>query len=95
MRLLILTQYYPPEIGAPQNRLHELAVRLIAAGIEVEVLTAIPNYPKMEVFEEYRGGKIKEETIDGINVYRAKIFVSKSKGIIARLLNYFSFVWTS
>ncbi len=59
MRLLILTQYYPPEIGAPQNRLHELAVRLKAAGIEVEVLTAMPNYPKMEVFEEYRGGKIK------------------------------------
>ena len=95
MRLLILTQYYPPEIGAPQNRLHELAVRLKAAGVDVEVLTAMPNYPKMEVFEEYRGGKIKEEEIDGINVYRAKIFVSKSKGIIARLLNYFSFVWTS
>lgn len=95
MRLLILTQYYPPEIGAPQNRLHELAVRLKAAGVDVEVLTAMPNYPKMEVFEEYRGGKIKEETIDGINVYRAKIFVSRSKGIIARLLNYFSFVWTS
>lgn len=95
MRLLILTQYYPPEIGAPQNRLHELAVRLKAAGVDVEVLTAMPNYPKMEVFEEYREGKIKEETIDGINVFRAKIFVSKSKGIIARLLNYFSFVWTS
>ena len=95
MRLLILTQYYPPEIGAPQNRLHELAVRLKAAGIEVEVLTAMPNYPKMEVFEEYRGGKIKEEIIDGINIYRTKIFVSRSKGIIARLLNYFSFVWTS
>jgi glycosyltransferase involved in cell wall biosynthesis len=95
MRLLILTQYYPPEIGAPQNRLHELAVRLKAAGVDVEVLTAMPNYPKMEVFDEYRGGKIKEEFIDGISVYRAKIFVSKSKGIIARLLNYFSFVWTS
>ena len=45
MKLLILTQYYPPEIGAPQNRLHELAVRLKAKGIEVEVLTALPNYP--------------------------------------------------
>lgn len=95
MRLLILTQYYPPEIGAPQNRLHELAVRLKSAGVEVEVLTAMPNYPKMEVFEEYKSGKIRKESIDGIRVYRAKIFVSRSKGIIARLLNYFSFVWTS
>lgn len=95
MKILFLTQYYPPEIGAPQNRLHELAVRLKANNIHVDVLTAMPNYPKMELFEEYKNGKIKEELIDGIQVYRSKIFVSKSKGIIKRLLNYFSFVWTS
>jgi len=95
MKLLILTQYYPPEIGAPQNRLHELAVRLKANNIDVEVLTAMPNYPKMELFEEYKNGSIKEEVIDGIQVYRSKIYVSKSKGILKRLLNYFSFVFTS
>jgi glycosyltransferase involved in cell wall biosynthesis len=95
MKILFLTQYYPPEIGAPQNRLHELAVRLKAHNIEVEVLTAMPNYPKMEIFDKYKNGKIKEENIDGIQVYRSKIYVSKSNGIISRLLNYFSFVWTS
>jgi len=95
MKILILTQYYPPEIGAPQNRLHELAVRLQKAGVEVEVLTAMPNYPRMEIMDAYRGGKIREKVIDGIPVKRAKIFVSKSKGIFARLLNYFSFVFTS
>lgn len=94
-RLLILTQYYPPEIGAPQNRLHELAVRLKAKGLHVEVLTAMPNYPKMEIHEAYRNGKIREEVIDGIPVHRAKIYVSTSKGIFKRLLNYFSFVFTS
>lgn len=95
MKILFLTQYYPPEIGAPQNRLHELAVRLKANDFDVNVLTAMPNYPKMEIFEEYKNGKIKEEVIDGIKVYRSGIYVSKSKGIFARLLNYFSFVWTS
>ena len=85
MKILILTQYYPPEIGAPQNRLHELAVRLQKAGVEVEVLTAMPNYPRMEIMDAYRGGKIREEVIDEIPVKRAKIFVSKSKGIFARL----------
>ncbi|MDF3028624.1 MAG: glycosyltransferase family 4 protein [Fluviicola sp.] len=94
-RLLILTQYYPPEIGAPQNRLHELAVRLKAKGMHVEVLTAMPNYPKMQIHEEYKNGKILEEVIDGIPVHRSKIYVSDSKGIIKRLLNYFSFVYTS
>ena len=95
MRLLILTQYYPPEIGAPQNRLHELALRLVAKGVHVEVLTAMPNYPKMEIQAGYEKGKIKEETIDGIPVHRAKIYVSTSKSLVKRLLNYFSFVWTS
>lgn len=95
MKLLILTQYYPPEIGAPQNRLHELAVRLKKEGVEVHVLTAMPNYPKMEVFEKYKDGSIREEEIEGIKVFRSKIYVSKSKRILPRLLNYFSFVWTS
>lgn len=95
MRILFLTQYYPPEVGAPQNRLHELALRLKSKGAEVEVLTAMPNYPKMEIEESYRGGQIKEEYIDGIKVYRSGIFVSKSSSIIHRLLNYFSFVFTS
>ena len=95
MKLLILTQYYPPEIGAPQNRLHELAIRLQKSEVEVEVLTALPNYPKMEIFPEYREKKIRHEFIDGIEVHRAGIYVSHSKGIMARLLNYFSFVWTS
>ncbi|MBM3160905.1 MAG: glycosyltransferase family 4 protein, partial [Bacteroidetes bacterium] len=95
MRLLILTQYYPPEIGAPQNRLHELAIRLRAHGVEVEVLTALPNYPKMEVQEKYKNGKNREDIIDSIPVHRSWIYVSKSKGVISRLLNYFSFVWSS
>ena len=95
MKLLILTQYYPPEIGAPQNRLHELAVRLKKEGVEVHVLTAMPNYPKMEVFEKYKDGSIREEEIEGVKVIRSKIYVSKSKSILPRLLNYFSFVWTS
>jgi len=95
MRILFLTQYYPPEIGAPQNRLHELAVRLKAKDVDVEILTALPNYPKMEVQEEYKNGRNREELIDSIPVHRSWIYVSKSKGIISRLLNYFSFVWSS
>ena len=45
--------------------------------------------------EELKLQVIKEEIIDGIIVHRASIFVSKSKSIVKRLLNYFSFVFTS
>jgi glycosyltransferase involved in cell wall biosynthesis len=95
MKFLILTQYFPPETGAPQNRLFELAVRLKDKGVDVEVLTAMPNYPKMEVFEKYKGKKYVEEEMHGLKIYRSRIFVSKSKGIVKRLMNYFSFVFSS
>lgn len=95
MKLLILTQYFPPETGAPQNRLFELATRLKAKGVDVEILTAMPNYPKMEIFEGYKGKKYVEEEMEGLKIYRSRIFVSKSKGIVKRLMNYFSFVYTS
>ena len=77
MRLLILTQYFPPETGAPQNRLFELALRLKEKGIDVEILTAMPNYPKMEIMEGYKGLKYKEEEIEGLKVYRSKIYILK------------------
>ena len=95
MNLLILTQYFPPEVGAPQNRLFELAVRLKKLGINVSVLTAMPNYPQMRIYEGYEGKDYLFEEIEGIPVHRASIYLPKSKSIIQRLLNYFSFVYSS
>lgn len=95
MNLLILTQYFPPEVGAPQNRLFELAVRLKKLGVNVSVLTAMPNYPQMKIYEGYIGKKYHYEEIEGIPVHRASIYLPKSKSIIQRLLNYFSFVYSS
>jgi glycosyltransferase involved in cell wall biosynthesis len=95
MKILILTQYFPPEVGAPQNRLHELAVRLKKKGDEVSVLTAMPNYPQMEIMPGYKGKFYCAEEMDGMKIFRAWIYVSKSKSIFKRLLNYFSFVFSS
>ncbi len=95
MKMLMLTQYFPPEVGAPQNRLFENAVRWQKMGLEIDVLTAMPNYPKMEIHEAYKGKWFSKEHMDGLTVFRAWIFVSKSKSIVFRLLNYFSFVFSS
>jgi glycosyltransferase involved in cell wall biosynthesis len=95
LKLLILTQYFPPEVGAPQNRLFELAVRLHKAGVDVTVLTAMPNYPQMEVYEAYKGKNYFYEDMEGLKVHHASIYASKSKSIINRLRNYFSFVYSS
>jgi glycosyltransferase involved in cell wall biosynthesis len=95
MKLLILTQYFPPEVGAPQNRLFELAVRLKKLGVDVAVLTAMPNYPQMKIYTGYEGKDYVYEEIEGIPVHRASIYLPKSKSIVQRLLNYFSFVYSS
>jgi glycosyltransferase involved in cell wall biosynthesis len=95
LKLLILTQYFPPEVGAPQNRLFELAVRLKKAGVDVSVLTAMPNYPQMKIHEAYVGKKYVFETLEGIPVHRSSIYIPKSKSIVQRLMNYFSFVYSS
>jgi glycosyltransferase involved in cell wall biosynthesis len=95
LKLLILTQYFPPEVGAPQNRLFELAVRLQKLGVDITVLTAMPNYPQMQIYEGYKEKNYVYEEIEGLKVHRSSIYVSKSKSIIHRLRNYFSFVISS
>ncbi|WP_317898211.1 glycosyltransferase family 4 protein [Aurantibacillus circumpalustris] len=95
LKLLILTQYFPPEVGAPQNRLFELAVRLYKSGVDITVLTAMPNYPQMEIYERYKDKKYVYEEVEGLKVHRSSIYVSKSKSIFKRLRNYFSFVYSS
>ena len=92
---MILTQYYPPEHGAPQNRLHDLSRRWLKSGVDVTVLTAMPNYPRGEIFAEYRGKFFASEEIDGVKVLRSWIFASKNKKTIIQLLCYFSFVFSS
>ena len=89
MKLLILTQYFPPEVGAPQNRLYELAVRLKQKGIDITILTAMPNYPQMELHTAYKGKYYCNEEMSEMKVNRAWIYVSKSKSILLRLMNYF------
>lgn len=95
MRILLVTQYFPPEVGAPQNRLFELAIRLKQQGVEVVVLTAIPNYPRMVIHPDYAGKKYVVEEMDGLQIHRSFIYVSTDRSIVKRLLNYFSFVFSS
>ncbi len=45
LRVVFLTHYFPPEIGAAQTRLGELAALLSEMGDQVTVVTPFPNYP--------------------------------------------------
>ncbi|MEM7586625.1 MAG: glycosyltransferase family 4 protein, partial [Acidobacteriota bacterium] len=84
----------PPEMGAPQARLSELARRFVDRGHEVIVLTAMPNYPRGKIFPGY-GGLLRREQQDGVRLIRTTLFPTKRASMIPRLTNYFSFVGSS
>lgn len=90
MRFLIVTQYYAPEVGAPQVRLAALCARLRAAGHEVEVLTTFPSYPTGVVPAEYRGSVVRREVIDVVRVTRVWSLPGMGRGL-RRLIGYLSF----
>ncbi len=95
MKILFLTQYCPPEVGAPQNRIFEFAKQLKNFNHEITILTAMPNYPKGEIFEGYKDKKVVVEEIEGIKIVRTSIYATKDKSFTKRLRNYLSFTFSS
>jgi glycosyltransferase involved in cell wall biosynthesis len=95
VKIMFLSHYFPPEVGAPQIRMFELAKRLVDAGDTVTVLTAFPNYPTGIVHEGYRGRFAMEERMDGVRVVRRWVFATPNTGFFKRIFNWFSFVVTS
>ena len=95
MRVLLLTHFFPPEIGPAQGRLLETAKDLTAAGHEVVVLTTFPNYPTGEVAPEYRGQRLVREEIDGIRVVRSWLYSSSERGVGQRSISHISFAISS
>ena len=94
MKVLIVSFYYEPELGAAPSRIANLAKGLKASGVDVDILTCLPNYPKGEIFEGYRGRFSMKETIDGINVYRYWTYATVSKNPLKRVLAMTSYAAT-
>lgn len=94
MKFLILTQFFPPETGAAQTRLWELSHQLHSQGHEVEVLTALPNYPLGSIFPEYKNKFYVKDYVQGITIHRFWLYTSQGKSWL-RLLSYLSFMVTS
>ena len=87
---LVVTQYYPPERGAAQTRLAALSRELHRRGGDVEVLTALPNYPVGRIFEGWSRRPVQVVDEDGVRVVRVWLYASMGSGIM-RMVNYASF----
>lgn len=89
--ILIISNYYPPEKGAAANRIEQLAIKLKQNNYRVSVLCPLGNYPKGELFPEYKGKFRANEIRDGITVKRLWVYPSISANIFVRILSVLSF----
>src|SRR5262245_3159335 len=85
MSILILTHYFPPELGAPQSRLGFLTRYLVQRGHRVEVLTSFPSYPSGRIPSEYRGRFLVRESWEGARVFRTWTHARPGHSLVNRL----------
>ncbi|WP_235538723.1 glycosyltransferase [Sphingomonas sp. Root710] len=92
MRILFLTDNFPPEVNAPASRTFEHCREWVRAGHQVVVITCAPNFPKGRVFEGYRNRLWQKESMDGIDVIRVWTFITRNEGFVLRVIDYVSFM---
>ena len=95
MRILFVSAYFPPEIGAAQTRTYELAERLVGLGHSVHVLTTFPNYPTGIVPPEWKGHLLWKGLDNGIHITRVWSYAVPNRGFLKRILGHLSFALMS
>lgn len=92
MRILYLSQYFPPEVGATQNRAYEMASIFVKQGHDVTVLTEVPNHPSGIIHPDFRRKFSVRSKWDGIDIFRVWVITSSKKSFLNRMLFYISFM---
>lgn len=95
MRILYLTQNFPPEGGAGQSRAFQMVRHLERLGHKVTVLTEFPNHPIGIVPKEYSYRFFQKEIVNGIEVIRSYVKASPNKNFVNRIIFYLSFMFSS
>lgn len=95
MKILFISDNFPPEINAPATRLHDHATRWVKAGHEVTVITGAPNFPEGKVYPGYSNRWYSAEDWNGIRVVRVKTYITSNEGFLKRTLDYVSFMFAA
>lgn len=95
MRILFISDNYPPERNAAATRVSERARYWIEMGHQVTVITCHPNFPEGRVFDGHENVWKKRETLGGVDVVRVKTFIAPNAGVILRIIDFLSFMLMS
>ncbi|MGB1308259.1 MAG: glycosyltransferase WbuB, partial [Oceanihabitans sp.] len=89
--VLIITSYFPPEIGAASNRIFHLAKGLEKQNHKISVITPLPNYPTGKIFKNYTGKFKHSQFENNLTIHRLWIFATVSKNKFLRLIAMLSY----
>ncbi len=96
MKILFITDNFPPEVNAPATRTYEhCMVWKEQKNVEITILTCVPNFPHGKVYDGYVNRLYQEEEIEGIRVIRVWSYMTSNKGFTKRVLDYLSFAFSA
>lgn len=95
LKILFVSDNFPPESNAPATRLFEHAIRWVERGDQVTVITCAPNFPEGRLYPGYKNRWRSVEVVAGIRVVRVKTYIAANEGVVRRTLDYLSFMVTS
>jgi glycosyltransferase involved in cell wall biosynthesis len=95
MRVLLVSQYFPPEVGATQTRMQSFAEYLAARGHEVTVVCEFPNHPIGIIPRRYHGRYLEDDRTNGYRILRTWVRASEEKTPETRIAFYVSFMATA
>jgi glycosyltransferase involved in cell wall biosynthesis len=91
LKILFLTDNFPPENNAPATRTFEHCKIWAKKGADVTVITGFPNFPNGKVFDGYQNKFYSKEKIEGVNVIRVWTYIAQNKGFFKRTIDYLSY----
>ncbi len=93
--ILMVSQHYPPEIGAASNRSAHIVSHLLKNGYHIDLITSKPNYPNPVIYQSLAYEEMEHERL---NIYRCPVLPG-SFPLLSRLLNQLFFLffalWTA
>jgi len=95
MNVLIIAQYFPPDLGGSATRAFNVAKGLTLNGCNVTVVSAFPHYPHGSIPPEYMWKPLKVEWMGKIRIIRTFILPLKSEGLSKRILLFTCFIFAS
>lgn len=95
MKILVITQYYSPEPGAPSNRLLSFVNAMVKRGHKVTVVCEFPNYPSGRLSPKDKWRLFRVEDSGSYKIVRTFVITFTRKNNIKRMLFYLSFAFSS